>query len=231
MNLDLINNVIGDMKNSKIVQNFMNELQNYLEKSINIQKEDMSLNNFSLDENKLTTMFRDKMYIERANILNNYAKQTLDRGEMYFIYDRNSKMTDGYNLCICEEGKSHTIIEKNKNELPDGAQIGSVLRKIGDEFMLDENATDDISHKIDDMKEQLLKEQTEYLESKRIEGHIYEMSENDGERAWLFDTTIGNNNGIEAVEEIDFPEELLKDGVEGELYVYEDGEYKKMTNY
>ena len=151
------------------------------------------------------------MYINRANILNNYAKQTLNKGKMYYIYDKNSKMAECYNLCICEEGNSHTIIEKSKDELPRGAKIGSVLRMAENKFVLDEEATMEISQEINKMKDEILNKQTNFLESKRIEGHIYEMSEKSDDRAWLYDITNGNNNVQEEVEEIDFPNELLKD--------------------
>lgn len=99
-----------------------------------------------------------------------------------------------------------------------------MLRKSGDSYVLDEEATEEISEEIEKMKDKLLEEQTEFLESKRIEDHIYEMSENNGDRAWLFDITDGSN---EAIEEIDFPQELLNDSREGDLFVYKNGEYQK----
>lgn len=74
------------------------------------------------------------------------------------------------------------------------------------------------------MKDELLEEQTEFLKSKRIEDHIYEMSENNEGRAWLFDIT---ESSTEAIEEIDFPQELLNDSREGDLFVYKNGEYQK----
>ena len=233
MNLELVNNLFKEMKNNKAVQDFINELESYLEKSmlkndyINIEKEDIALLNPTHNGNKIIAKYRDKMYIERSHILNNYAKQTLEKGPMYYIYDKNSKMSDGYNICICEEEKKHDIIVMDKNELPDGAKIGSVLRKIENKFNLDEEATKEISQQIYSMKNQLLKEQTEFLKSKRVEGHIYEMSENNGDRAWLFDISNESNQEIEAVEEIDFPSELLNDGKEGDLYIFKDGEYQK----
>ena len=74
------------------------------------------------------------------------------------------------------------------------------------------------------MKAELLKEQTEYLKSKRMEGHIYEMSEYIGDRAWLFDITSGSNEGVE---EIDFDIDLLKTSKEGDLFIYKNGKYQK----
>lgn len=178
--------------------------------------------NPTYDGEKIITKYRDEMLIKRANILNNYAKNTKDKGEMYYIYSKNSKSENSYNICICEEDKSNIVIEKSKEELPDGAKIGSVLRKNGDKFVIDEKANIIISEKIERMKSQLLEEQNEYLSSKRIEGHIYEMYENGGDRAWLFDLTVQSNEGIE---EIDFPLELLNESKEGDLFVYKNGKY------
>ena len=176
------------------------------------------------NENKITVKYRDKMLIERGNILNNYAQKSLSDGELYYIYSKNSKMSDGYNLCNCEREKSSDIIEVNSGELPYGATIGSVLRKQGDSYILDQEATNEIAKEINNMKEKLLKEQSEFLEGNRIEGHVYELYENNGDRAWLFDITSGNSEGIE---EIDFPEDLLTNGKEGDLFIYKNGEYQK----
>ena len=163
MNLDLINDIINSTKNNKMVQNFVNELQNYLENSIsknnysNTGKGDIQLTNTNHNEEKMITIYRDEMYIERANILNNYAKQTRDKGQMYYIYDKNSKLENGLNLCICENGQSHTVIKANINELPNGVKVGSVLRKQGNSYILDNEATKDMAESIDKMKSEILK--------------------------------------------------------------------------
>lgn len=220
MNLGLVHKIINDVNKNKYAQNFIKELQDYLEK--NTKREELTLLNLTHNENKIITKYRDKMLIERANILNNYASKTIDEGEMYYIYSKNSKMEDGYNLCNCEKEKSHIIIESNKENLPYGSKIGSVLRKNGNTFIIDQKASKEIDEQINNMKTKILEEQTKYLERKRIEGHIYEMSENDGDRAWLFDITVNSNEGVE---EIDFPMELLENGKEGDLFIYENGDY------
>ena len=209
MRLDFINNIVNNAKNNKF---FLEELQNSITKNkyFNSEKEDIPLTNPTYSENRIITKYRDKMLIERANILN--------------IYSKNSKIIDDYNLCICREGMSHAIIEINKANLPNEAKIGSVLRKFGNSYILDEEATKEVEEKIYNMKAELLKEQTEYLKSKRMEGHIYEMSENNGDRAWLFDITSGSNEGAE---EIDFDIDLLKTSKEGDLFIYKNGKYQK----
>ena len=224
MNLDLINGLFNEVKNSKFAKDFIYELQNYLEKMVskNTNKEDNILKFFMHDE-KLITIFRDKMLIERSNILNNYAKQTLENGEMYYIYDKNSNVPDCYNVCACDEEKSHLVFEINKENLPEGIEVGSVLRKIDENYILDELATKSIEEEIYNMEENILKMQNEYLENCRIEGHTYEISEINEDRVWLFDISDGNS---EALEEIDFPLELLEEIKENDLVIYENGNYK-----
>ena len=223
MNLDLVNKVFHDVKNNNFVQGFIKELQNHLE-NINIEKEDISLLNPIHNGSKIITKYRDKMYVERANILNNYAKQTLEKGQMYYIYSKNSKMKDVYNSCICKEGESNKVFEISKDELPQGSKTGSILRKNGDYFSLDEEATIEIENKIYNMKSKILEKQEEFLKNKRLEGHVYEISEKDIDRVCLFDITNGSN---EEIEEIEFPIELLKDGKEGDLFVFRNGKYQK----
>lgn len=164
------------------------------------------------------------MLIERNKILNNYASRTQDKGSMYYIYSNNSKMEESYNIYMCGEGISHNMIEIEKNDLPNTAQIGSVLRKHENIYILDEESTNEISNQIHNMKEEILKEQTEYLESKKIENHIYELSEYSDDRVWLFDVTSGES---ESIEEIEFPMELLENSSEGDLFIFKNGEYQK----
>lgn len=227
MKLDLNNNMFNNHKNNEKTRSFIKELQEYLginKIKENLKKEHIQLDNPIQNEKKITVKYRDKMLIERSNILINYSNKTSNKGEMYYIYSNNSKMEDCYNLCACEEKKSHIIIEANKQDLPYGASIGSILRKNGDKYILDEDATLEIAQEIDNMESKLLEEQDEFLKSKRIEEHIYELSEKDEDRVWLFDITSGEN---EAVEEIYFPIELLSDSKEGDLFMYKNGEYKK----
>lgn len=233
MNLDLVNNLINDVKNNKVVHDFIKELQNYLENNIlqstntNNEKEKTLLDNITNNKNIITVKYRDEMYIKRAHILNDYAKKTLNKGTMYYVYGKNTKMLDVYNLCICQKGMSNIVLEKSIDDLPNGVQIGSVLRIVNNKFALDEEATKDIYQKVHKMQDEIFNEQTNFLESKRIEGHIYEMHENGGDRAWLYDITNGNVDGIEEVEEINFPEELLKNAKEGDLFIFENGKYQK----
>ena len=169
---------------------------------------------------KLTTIYRDKMNIEKMRILNDYSNQSIQNGTMYYIYSQGS---ENYNLYICEQGKSHEIISTSKDELPDGVTIGSVLREQNGVYILDKEATETISKQLIQILEQLLEEQNLELNKYRIEGHEYEFVECLGDTVCLTDITI--NDG-ECFEEIDFPIELMKQATEGSIFKYINGEYQ-----
>lgn len=76
MNLDIFNNLAENLKNNKIVEKFIDELNKTLEKN----------NNGNIINNEeLTTEYRDKMLLERNEILQKYADLTSEKGDMYYI--------------------------------------------------------------------------------------------------------------------------------------------------
>ena len=150
MNLDLINNLFNNLKENKIVQNFMEELSNYLENNVannsNLSANDYKWNNLISDDltlydKKIITKFKNKMISQRNDILQNYAENTREAGDMYYIYNTSENERNSYNLCICKPEKSHEVITKSIEELPEGASLWSVLRKQGENFVLDYEAT------------------------------------------------------------------------------------------
>lgn len=229
MNLDIFNKLINNGKENNIIQAFINELGKALEKNIsqnNLTHEDrneLSLLQRVQEKEKLTTSYRDKMHVERNNILNNYAQETLDRGEMYFIYSKNSRKDDTYNLCLCEDGKSNQVIEVAEKDLPKGTGVDSVLRIENGEYILDKQGTQDVLEEITEMVKELLEKQTSELEELRSEGHIYEVVEKTRDNVWLTDNTKNDGN---CFEEINFNKEALEKAEEGAVFQYINGEYK-----
>ena len=148
MKMQLIDNIFDGIRNNNIVQSFLNELKEYLDKTEDFKMEQ--------NEEKFTIEFRDKMNLKKNEILIDYAKKTENEGQMYYIYSENSKADNLFNLCICEEGQSHIVIEESKENLPDEAKIGSVLRKIEDRYVLDEEGTIEIENQVDKLKEDIL---------------------------------------------------------------------------
>lgn len=237
MNLDLVNNLFNNLKENKFVQNFMEELSDYLENNITNNSKTLNTNyewnnlfsdDLTLYGNKIIAKYRDEILTARSNILQNYAENTKNIGDMYYIYGENEMSS--YNLCICETEKSHEVITKNIEELPKGANLGSVLRKQGDEFILDTEATQVVEEKINTMIKEKIEEQNQYLDSKRIEGHIYEVGEKYSGRIWLYDLNNVVGGGMEGIEEIEFPKDLYEIAKEGDVFVYKNGEYKKQES-
>ena len=230
MSLNLINELFNNVKENKLVKNFMDELSNYLENNVaqnsNLSNENYKYNNLNsenltLYNTKIIAKIRDEMLIQRNNILQNYAKNTQDAEEMYYIYNTNQK--DTYNLCICNEENSHEVITKKIEELPEGTKLGSVLKKKDNNFVLDAEATKTINKEINTMIQEKIKEQKEFLDSKRMEGHIYEVGEKYLGRIWLYDLNNKVGGGIEGIEEIEFPKELYNIAEEGDLFIYKNG--------
>lgn len=218
------------------MQNFINELSKHLENNITnnsrISNNDCSFNDLHSDDlmlhgEKIIVRYRDKMLTERREILQRYSEQTKEKGAMYYIYDVNSVDSNSFNLCICEKGKSHEVITKSKDELPEGATLGSVLRKKDIGFVIDYEGTKSVGKEINAMIKEKIEEQHEYLDSKRVERHIYEVGEKYLGRIWLYDLDSAKGNEIEGIEEIEFPKDLYKEAKEGDLFIYQNGKYEK----
>ena len=224
MNIEILNNLFNTIKENKSVQEFTNELSEYLNDSISsIKWNNLISDELELYGNKIITKYKDEILKERFNILNKYAKNTKDEGEMYYIY--NSIGNNEYNLCVCEIERSNEVITKNKMELPKGAVCGSILRKQNDVFVLDLNATKSINDEINNMIHEKIKEQKEFLQNSRIENHVYEVGEKYSGRIWLYDLSNTSDSGIEGIEEIEFPTELYENAQEGDKFIYKNGEY------
>ena len=72
-----------------------------------------------------------------------------------------------------------------------------------------------------------IKEQDQYLDRKRIDGHIYEADEKYSGRIWLYDLNNKVGGGIEEIEEIEFPKNLYETAEKGDKFIYLNGEYQK----
>lgn len=236
MNLDLENDLFNNLKEKQFMQNFIKELSNYLEKNLTHNTEisgvdntwnNLLADNLEIGNRKIISKYKDEMLLERTNILQNYALKTKDKGEMYYIYDIDTNGKNTYNLCICEPSKSHKVITKKIEDLPEDARLGSVLRKKEEEFVLEKEDTMVIENQINSMIKEKIKKQDQYLDSKRIEGHIYEADEKYLGRIWLYDLNNKVDGGIEGIEEIEFPQNLYETAKKGDKFIYQNGEYKK----
>ena len=223
MNLDFINNLFNNLKENKVAIDFMNELSDYLENNgwNNLLADDLTIN-----DTKIISKYKDNMLKERANILQDYAENTKEAVEMYYIYNVSENEKNSYN--ISKTDKNHKILTLSIDELPKGTQLGSVLRKQGDKFILDANATRIVGKRINEMIEEQIKKQNQFLKDKRIDGHMYEVEEKDNGRIWLYDLNNIEGGGIEEFEEIEFPKDLYQMSKKGDKFLYKDGGYQKV---
>ena len=222
MNLDFVNNLFNNLKENKLAKDFINELSDYLE---NNEWNNLLTDDLTINDTKIISKYKDKMLKERSNILQNYAENTIEAGEMYYIYNVSENERNSYN--ISKTAKSHKVITMHVEDLPEGAKLGSVLRKQGDKFILDANATRIVGKRIKEMIEEQIKEQNQFLSNKRIEGHTYEIEDKDNDRVWLYDLNNINDGGIEEFEETGFPKELYKMAKKGDKFLYKNGIYTK----
>ena len=236
MNLDLVNDLFNNLKENKFVQNFMKELSNYLENNITNNSKigdtdykwnDLFSDDLTLYNNKITVKYRDEMLTERSNILQNYVENTKEEGEMLYIYNISTNERNSYDLCRFKPGKNQEVITKPIEKLPEGTELGSILRKQEEKFILDQEATKIVGEEVNTMIREKIEEQNQYLDSTRIEGHTYEAGEKYSGRIWLYDLDNAAEGGIEGIEEIEFPKDLYATAKEGDLFVYENGEYHK----
>ena len=223
MNLDFVNNLFNNLKENKLAKDFMNELSDYLENNgwNNLLADDLTIN-----DTKIISKYKDNMLKERANILQDYAENTKEAGEMYYIYNVSENEKNSYN--ISKTDKNHKILTLSIDELPKETQLGSVLRKQGDKFILDANATRIVGKRINEMIEEQIKKQNQFLKDKRIDGHMYEVEEKDNGRIWLYDLNNIEGGGIEEFEEIEFPKDLYQMSKKGDKFLYKDGGYQKV---
>lgn len=104
-----------------------------------------------------------------------------------------NKQNNEYKLYI-SDGENLQIKYASEDEIPNNAEVGSVLRKEEGEYVLDNVGTNTIGKKLNSMLEKQVKAQEEKLNEKRIEGHLYKLlkvvEENFGKsKYWLIDIT------------------------------------------
>lgn len=226
MNIDLFNNLLNTAKENNIIQSFIKELGEFLENSLgNNGRNEESLVQKILNGRTLTSRYRDKINIERYNIITNYSKENSAQGELYYVYSKGTDNT--YGVVMHKNEESGSDIWVKESELPKGAGIDSVLRVKDGRFVIDKEVTQELQEQLTEMINSLLEEQANKLESQRIEGHIYEFIEKAGDTVELIDVTDYTG---ECFEEIDFPSELANKATKGTKFKYVNGEYQLINN-
>ena len=222
MNLNILKNIINDIKKDDKVQNFLNELKNTIE---NTEEADMGILEKIQSENKISIGTKNQMELKMDEILKQYAKETAEKGDLYFIVEKtkaeNTYTTYKYEL------DDDSVLKIQEDELPQGATVNTVLRKTDEKYIIDEEATRELENRITNVMQELINEQNRLLKEYRKEGHLYRVSENINNCIFLWDIT---DKPKMEIEEVDFPEDLLEKATEGAIFEYLDGTYKLKEN-
>lgn len=205
------------------MNNFISKLANHLENlsSQNLENYiniDLSLENIVLFNTPIIVKYRDEILTERSKILKEFSQEIEENKDKIYIYGKNNGYYNIYKFCDNKTDK------KLVDEFPSDTQIGNIFSKINNKYQLDKKSSEIINIKIKNMIKEKIIEQEKYLSKKRIENHIYEVSEKSDGRIWLYDTSDEESEGIE---EINFPNELYETAEEGDLFIYINNNYEK----
>lgn len=221
MNLDLFNNLINSTKENKIIQSFIKELGEFMEKNLgNDESEKETLLEKILDGRTLTSKYRDEINVQRCDIITNYSIQNSEKGEFYYVYNKGED--NKYGLVMHKNENMGADIWINESDLPEGVGVDCVLRQRNGKFVIDKESTYDIQKRLSNMMKGLINEQNFNLEKYRVEGHIYEVLGRTNNTVELIDLTA--NTG-ECFEEVNFPKEFFENEKYGKIFKYVDGEY------
>jgi len=238
LNLEFFNNLINNVKESDFVQNFMNELANFLENNIKLNVSNQSTKysqywdcqNFMEDSVAasigISRWSADVRYHDELNkaIEDSILKLSESEGVLY----RKQFMPNGptnnptYRVDKFEDGKiEHLILTGDK--VPNGFDNEDII------FQYKADGSAKVRMDLKEKAVQLASENAEYLKEKekkmtsdyKREGHIYKAVENDG---YIFLKDLTEKRDY-VLEDIDFVVDCYQG--EGEYQVV-NGEYKKI---
>lgn len=172
-------------------------------------------------ENKLTLVSENEIDRARNDVLKDFANFTKDKGDLYFIFNK-VKGEDSYRVWeINEDGISKT--EMKKSDLPANATVNNIMRKEGNDFIVDEIATKEVESNIRSRANEIIREQNRKIEDYKKEGHTYLVTEDTNGRIFLWDSTEKPKYEIE---DVNFPDELKDKAKEGNRFLYKNATYE-----
>lgn len=239
MNLDFVKDLFNDLKENKFVQNFINELSDYLKnnaKNTSDNKgEKIPIIEKILSERNVATGDANSIRWREDDTIIKYADKTGNNKPMYFVKDSkkaywlNNERHYNNNVYVVLKVKNSKIeeIEINKEEMPKDIGVNDVFRIENGKYMLDNIATKELQEEITNMAEKIIDKQNINLDKYRKEGHLYMVKEELGNNRFLWDLTDAPE--IE-FEEANFPKELLDKATQGAVFKYTNGQYEYYSN-
>ena len=239
MNLDLVNDVLNGLKETKFVQDFINELSNYLENNfkdnLDYGNKEIPIIEDILSNNSLTTGNKNSIREKENDIIKKYAEKSSIDEPMYFVKDNNKVYwlnnekhynNDVYIVLKAENSKLEEI-EISKTDMPKDIGVNDVFRIKNGNYVVDNLATKKIQEEITNMAKEIIDKQNMNLEKYRKEGHLYIVTEELGNNRFLWDLTDVPKTEFE---EVNIPKDLLSKATEGMVLKYTNGRYEYYSN-
>lgn len=228
MSLNFFNNLKENLeKNDNLSQitdsigDFINELAEALKNSTDANEELDIVTQIS-SSNKLSVASENELMKERINVLNNYAK---NNGETFYFIFNKVKNEDKYRVWKFSNGK-RTQSEMQKDDLPNDANVNSILKVTDDKLVTDKEGTNIVISKIKERADEIIEKQNKKIEDYKKEGHTYLVTEDINGRVFLWDSTEKPSYEIE---DVYFPEELKNKAKEGNSFLYQNGTYTHIS--
>ena len=228
MSLNFLNNLKENLeKNDNLSQitdsigNFINELAEALKNSTDANEELDIVTQIS-SSNKLSLASENELMKERINVLNDYAK---NNGETFYFILNKVKDEDKYRVWKFSNGK-RTQSEMQKDDLPNDANVNSILKVTDGKLVTDKEGTNIVISKIKERADEIIEKQNKKIEDYKKEGHTYLVTEDINGRVFLWDSTEKPSYEIE---DVYFPEELKNKAKEGNSFLYQNGTYTHIS--
>ena len=221
MKIDFFRDLKNNFRNNNETRDFIKDLLNCLENYKT--NENLGILEQIQQKNKVSTISQNKMLKMQNEILKEYANKISNN--IYFISSK-SKIDNTYNIFKYQANKE-TTLEVHKKQISTNAKVNSVLIKEKGKYVLDNQGTKYVKSKIIKMANKIIEEQNTDLNKFRKEGHLYMVEEDRDNRIYLLDLSDKSNC---VLEEVDFPQELIKKATEGSVFKYQNGKYVFYSN-
>lgn len=235
MNLNLVNGIFNNLKENKFVQDFINELSNYLEgtlkKNLNFENKEVPIIENIIAKNNLTTGNKNSIIWKENEIILQYAKNNFSKVPMYFVKDSKktywSNNKEHYNNGVYSvlkvENNIIKEIEISKKDIPKNIGVNDVFKIENGNYIIDTISTQELQKEIMNMAQEIIDKQNISLAEHRKEGHLYMVTEEVGNNRFLWDLTDVPKFEFE---EVDLPKELLEKATQGIVLKYINGGYE-----
>ena len=207
------------MKENEFIQNFINELSNYLENFKEKEKNNfMNIDEIS-EEYGLNSKSTKNLTHKRNDLLEEYAKKLENDEKLYYVSYKNDFKNTYQILEFDENGKSNSFF-LSRDELPENIEIDKVLRKDNDKYIIDNNITESLITQLEDYAKEIANSQNNILNQNRKENALYQVVDHS-----LNGVYLQNVENKVIFEETNIPKELKEKLGNDYILRYKNGEY------